>query len=129
MLVGIASRFLRMLSTRGILSPNSECASIAGVRRALGKPAADLHTAYHRVESRDPWRRAGPWSWGARLVGVHALYVTTIQRISSRAMGGYQSTDAFEQIKSCGRSSLHWVHLAAGLYPAWRIGRVAPPCI
>ena len=64
------------------------------------------------------------------LWGVHALYVTKneVDTVDvANLTGGYQQLTHFDAISVFWAVVLAMVSaLAAGLYPAWRIGRVAP---
>jgi len=133
MLVGISFAFLAvcLINTVGILLAKFlNSAAISGVRRALGASRRQIF-AQHLVE-------VGVLATAGALLGllvgavglwaVHTLYVTG-QSFGSTALdrGGYQELTHFDL------ASVVWAvvlaiasALAAGLYPAWRIGKVAP---
>jgi putative ABC transport system permease protein len=132
MLVGIAFAFLAvcLLNTVGILLAKFlNAAATAGVRRALGASRRQIFVQ-HLTEVGVLAAAGAVLGLGlgaAGLWGVHALYVTTSSVDTAVETGGYQQLTHFDT------SSLFWAvvlamvsALAAGLYPAWRIGRVAP---
>jgi putative ABC transport system permease protein len=132
MLVGIAFAFLAvcLINTVGILLAKflSE-APITGVRRALGASRRQIFTQ-HLVEVgvlAVVGAVLGLVIAAAGLWGVHALYTLDSAADSYNRPGGYQELTHFDTV------SVTWAvvlalasALAAGLYPAWRIGRVAP---
>jgi putative ABC transport system permease protein len=133
LLVGIAFAFLTvcLLNTVGILLAKFlNAAPIAGVRRALGASRRQIFIQ-HIIE-------VGVLAAGGALLGlglgalglwgVHALYVTNSQVDTvADITGGYQQLTHFDPISVFWAVVLAVVSaLAAGLYPAWRIGRVAP---
>jgi putative ABC transport system permease protein len=133
MLVGIAFAFLAvcLLNTVGILLAKFlNAAAIAGVRRALGASRRQIFIQ-HLIEV-GVLAVAGAMlglALGALgLWGVHALYVTNDPgNVIANAQGGYQQLTHFDAISVLWAVVLALVSaLAAGLYPAWRIGRVAP---
>jgi putative ABC transport system permease protein len=127
-LVGLAFAFLLvcMINTIGLLLAKFlNAASITGVRRALGASRRQIFIQ-HLVE-------VGVLSGVGALLGlvlaalglwgVHGLYAAT--RFGEP--GGYQELTHFDT------SSVIWAvilaivaTLAAGIYPAWRIGRMPP---
>jgi len=133
MLVGIAFAFLAvcLLNTVGILLAKFlNAAAIAGVRRALGASRRQIFIQ-HLIEVgvlASVGAVLGLALGALGLLGVHALYVTNDPgNVIANARGGYQQLTHFDAI------SVLWAvllalgsALAAGLYPAWRIGRVAP---
>jgi putative ABC transport system permease protein len=132
MLVGIAFAFLAvcLLNTVGILLAKFlNAAAISGVRRALGASRRQIFMQ-HLIEV-GVLAAAGAVLGLALaalgLWGVHALYVTTGTVDTVTDTGGYQQLTHFDAI------SVFWAlvlavisALAAGLYPAWRVGRVSP---
>jgi putative ABC transport system permease protein len=135
MLVGIAFAFLAvcLLNTVGILLAKFlNAAAIAGVRRALGASRRQIFIQ-HLIEV-GMLAAAGAvlgLGFGALgLWGVHALYVTKneVDTVDvANLTGGYQQLTHFDAISVFWAVMLAMVSaLAAGLYPAWRIGRVAP---
>jgi putative ABC transport system permease protein len=132
MLVGIAFAFLAvcLLNTVGILLAKFlNAAAIAGVRRALGASRRQIFMQ-HLIEVGVLAAAGAVLGLGLGalgLWGVHALYVTTSTVDTAANTGGYQQLTHFDT------SSIFWAvvlamasALAAGLYPAWRIGRVSP---
>jgi putative ABC transport system permease protein len=127
-LVGLAFAFLAvcLINTVGLLLAKFlNGASIAGVRRALGASRRALFTQ-HMVEV-GVIATAGAvlgLALGALgLAGIRALYALN----SAFNRGGYQSL-AHVDTTSLGTTVLLAVvaTFAAGLYPAWRIGRIQP---
>ena len=132
-LVGISFAFLAvcLLNTVGLLLAKFlNSAAITGVRRALGASRRQIF-AQHLTEvgllaSVGAVLGLGLGALG--LWGVHALYASGYGFSSTAGdRGGYQELTHFDL------STVVWaVVLAvlsaflAGLYPAWRIGRVAP---
>lgn len=129
-LVGLAFAFLTvcLLNTVGLLLAKLlNSASIAGIRRALGASRRDVFLQ-HLTEVgiiAAAGGVAGLMLGALGLWGVRALYATTLQQGS--AASGYQALAHFDA--SSAFTAL-WLSaaaaLVAGLYPAWRIGRVAP---
>jgi len=126
-LVGLAFAFLAVcvINTVGLLLAKFlNAAPIAGVRRALGASRKALF-AQHLVE-------VGVVSLAGAVLGLGlgalGLYAVRIMYSSSDPNGdGYQALAHFDT------ASILWAvllailsALAAGLYPAWRIGRVQP---
>jgi putative ABC transport system permease protein len=133
MLVGIAFVFLGvcLLNTVGILLAKFlNGAAITGVRRALGASRRQIFTQ-HLIEVGvlAVFSAALGLGLGALgLFGVHALYVNNG---AGTLVGGF--TGGYQQLTHFDASSVVWAvvlalvsALAAGLYPAWRIGRVPP---
>jgi putative ABC transport system permease protein len=133
MLVGIAFAFLAvcLLNTVGILLAKFlNAAAIAGVRRALGASRRQIFIQ-HLIEVGVLAAAGAVLGLGLGalgLWGVHTLYVETssVDTVAANT-GGYQQLTHFDTV------SVVWAvvlamgsALAAGLYPAWRIGRVAP---
>lgn len=133
MLVGIAFAFLAvcLLNTVGILLAKFlNAAAIAGVRRALGASRRQIFIQ-HLIEVGVLAILGAALGLGLGalgLVGVHALYVTNDPtNVVANSQGGYQQLTHFDAISVLWAVALALVSaLAAGLYPAWRIGRVAP---
>ncbi|MFL6605113.1 MAG: ABC transporter permease [Steroidobacteraceae bacterium] len=132
MLVGIAFAFLAvcLLNTVGLLLAKFiNAAAIAGVRRALGASRRQIFLQ-HLVEVgvlAATGAVLGLCLGALGLWGVHALYITNGAVGTAENSGGYQQLTHFDT------SSIFWAvllamisALAAGLYPAWRVGRVAP---
>jgi putative ABC transport system permease protein len=129
-LVGLAFAFLMvcLLNTAGLLLAKLlNGASIAGVRRALGASRSDIFLQ-HLTE-------AGLIAAGGGIVGmilgalglwgVRSLYNSPLQQ--GGAASGYQALAHFDASSALTALWLSAVAaLLAGLYPAWRIGRVAP---
>jgi putative ABC transport system permease protein len=133
MLVGIAFAFLAvcLLNTVGILLAKFlNTAAIAGVRRALGASRRQIFIQ-HLIEVGVLAAAGAVLGLGLGalgLVGVHALYVTNDPtNIIANSLGGYQQLTHFDTISVLWAVVLALASaVAAGLYPAWRIGRVAP---
>jgi putative ABC transport system permease protein len=135
MLVGIAFAFLAvcLLNTVGILLAKFlSAAAIAGVRRALGASRRQIFIQ-HLIEVGVLAAAGAVLGLGLGalgLWGVHALYVTKSEvdtLDAANLAGGYQQLTHFDAISVFWAVALAMVSaLAAGLYPAWRIGRVAP---
>jgi putative ABC transport system permease protein len=133
MLVGIAFAFLAvcLLNTVGILLAKFlNAAAIAGVRRALGASRRQIFIQ-HLIEVGVLAAAGAVLGLGLAalgLWGVHELYVTTSAGTSlANNGGGYQELTHFDTSSVLWAVVLAFVSaLAAGLYPAWRIGRVAP---
>jgi putative ABC transport system permease protein len=133
MLVGIAFAFLAvcLLNTVGILLAKFlNAAAIAGVRRALGASRRQIFIQ-HLIEVGVLATAGAVLGLGLGalgLWGVHALYVTNSSVDAAEGFtGGYQQLTHFDAISVFWAVVLAVVSaLAAGLYPAWRIGRVAP---
>jgi putative ABC transport system permease protein len=133
LLVGIAFAFLAvcLLNTVGILLAKFlNAAAITGVRRALGASRRQIFIQ-HLIEVGVLAAAGAVLGLGLGalgLVGVHALYVTNDPtNVISNSLGGYQQLTHFDAISVLWAVVLALVSaVAAGLYPAWRIGRVAP---
>lgn len=135
MLVGISFAFLAvcLLNTVGILLAKFlNSAAIAGVRRALGASRRQIFMQ-HLVEVgvlAIAGALLGLVLGALGLWGVHALYTNgnIVGSVAGSAgRGGYQELTHFDL------ASVFWAvvlaivsAVAAGLYPAWRIGRVSP---
>jgi putative ABC transport system permease protein len=127
-LVGLSFAFLAvcMINTVGLLLAKFlNSANITGVRRALGASRRQIFIQ-HLVEVgvlSGFGALLGLVLAGVGLWGVHALYA------SSRfgEPGGYQELTHFDTASVVWEVILAVVAtLAAGLYPAWRIGRLPP---
>jgi putative ABC transport system permease protein len=132
MLVGISFAFLAvcLLNTVGILLAKFlNAASITGVRRALGASRRQVFMQ-HLVE-------VGALAAAGALLGlvlatlglwgVHGLYASASAVDTVTTTGGYQELTHFDTISVFWAVVLAIVSaVAAGLYPAWRIGRVSP---
>jgi putative ABC transport system permease protein len=132
MLVGIAFTFLAvcLLNTVGILLAKFlNTAPITGVRRALGASRRQVFIQ-HLVEAgaiASAGALLGLALGALGLWGVHALYATTGSLDAVASRGGYQELTHFDVVSVFWAVLLAVVSaLAAGLYPAWRIGRVPP---
>jgi len=133
MLVGIAFAFLAvcLLNTVGILLAKFlNGAAIAGVRRALGASRRQIFIQ-HLIEVgvlATVSAVLGLALGALGLLGVHSLYVTNdVVDAVTNAQGGYQQLTHFDTVSVLWALMLAMVSaLAAGLYPAWRIGRVSP---
>jgi putative ABC transport system permease protein len=133
MLVGIAFAFLAvcLLNTVGILLAKFlNGAAIAGVRRALGASRRQIFLQ-HLIEVGALAVVSAVLGLGLGalgLWGVHALYVTNdVVDTVTNSQGGYQELTHFDTTSVLWAVLLALVSaLAAGLYPAWRIGRVSP---
>ena len=132
LLVGIAFAFLAvcLLNTVGILLAKFlNAAPIAGVRRALG--ASRRHIFIQHLTEVGVLAVAGAvlgLGLGALgLWGVHTLYVDTSSVDTVANTGGYEQLTHFDTVSVVWAVILAMASaLAAGFYPAWRIGRVAP---
>ena len=133
MLVGISFAFLAvcLLNTVGILLAKFlNSAAITGVRRALGASRKQIF-AQHLIEVgvlAAAGAVLGLILGALGLWGVHSLYASA-QPVGSAAIsrGGYQELTHFDLVSVGWAVCLAIVSaVAAGLYPAWRIGRVSP---
>jgi putative ABC transport system permease protein len=133
MLVGISFAFLAvcLINTVGILLAKFlNSAPTSGVRRALGASRQQIFTQ-HLVEVgvlASAGALLGLVLGALGLWGVHALYASAHDLTSSASdRGGYQELTHFDLVSVTWAVVLAFVcTLAAGLYPAWRIGRVSP---
>jgi putative ABC transport system permease protein len=132
-LVGISFAFLAvcLLNTVGILLAKFlNSAALSGVRRALGASRRQIFIQ-HLVEVGVLAMVGAVFglALGALgLWGVHALYAGSYA-VGSVAgdRGGYQELTHFDTVSVVWAVVLAIVSaVAAGLYPAWRIGRVSP---
>ena len=127
LLVGLAFAFLAVcvINTVGLLLAKFlSAASISGVRRALGASRRQLF-AQHLVEV------SAVSVVGATLglaLGALGLYAVRLMYATSDPRGGgYQELAHFDVVSILWAALLAVVAaVAAGLYPAWRIGRVDP---
>jgi putative ABC transport system permease protein len=126
-LVGLAFAFLAvcLLNTVGLLLAKFlNGAAITGVRRALGASRRQVFFQ-HLVEVgvvSGAGAVAGLALGALMLRGLRALYTTDPDRI-----GGYQALAHVDVTSIFTALSLAIIAtLAAGLYPAWRIGRIPP---
>jgi putative ABC transport system permease protein len=130
-LVALAFAFLAvcLINTAGLLLAKFlGRASISGIRRALGATRGDL-MAQHLCE-------AGLLATAASLLGLilGAVGLWTVRVAYSvgtlpagMTTGGYQELAHFDPASIAWALALAGVSaLAAGLYPAWRIGRLMP---
>jgi putative ABC transport system permease protein len=134
-LVGIAFAFLAvcLLNTVGILLAKFlGGAPIIGIRRALGASRREIFLQ-HLIE-------VGVLAIGGALLGlgvgalglwgVHSLYTVSTAGttdVATGASGGYQELAHFDLVSVLWAVVLAMASaLAAGLYPAWRIGRTSP---
>ena len=127
LLVGIAFAFLAvcLLNTVGmLLAKFLKSAPAAGVRRALGATRRQIFLQYMTEAA---LLAAGGAALGLvlgalGLWGVHTLYAR-----GSIGPGGYQELTHFDTASVVWAIVLAIVAaLAAGLYPAWRVGRLTP---
>jgi len=132
LLVGIAFAFLAvcLLNTVGILLAKFlNAAAVTGVRRALGASRRQIFVQ-HLIEVgviASSGALLGLALGGLGLWGVHSLYVATSSVNAAVNAGGYQQLTHFDTTSILWAVLLAIVSaLAAGLYPAWRIGRVSP---
>jgi putative ABC transport system permease protein len=134
MLVGISFAFLAvcLLNTVGILLAKFlNSAAIAGVRRALGASRRQIFIQ-HLVEVgvlASAGALLGLALGALGLWGVHALYAggNIVGGLAGADRGGYQELTHFDLASVIWAVVLALVSaVAAGLYPAWRIGRVSP---
>jgi putative ABC transport system permease protein len=128
MLVGMAFAFLAvcLINTIGLLLAKFlNGAAISGVRRALGASRRQIFLQ-HLIEVGVLSSVGAVVGLGLTVLGlrgVHALYAAG--RFGER--GGYQELTHFDSVSVIWAIVLAIVAaLAAGLYPAWRIGRVPP---
>jgi putative ABC transport system permease protein len=125
MLVGIAVAFLAvcLINTVGILLAKFLGRStLSGVRRALGASRRDIFVQ-HLVEVgllSTVGALAGLGIAALGLLGLHALYANPVR-------GGYQELTHFDVTSIVAAVALAIASaIAAGLYPAWRVGRLTP---
>jgi putative ABC transport system permease protein len=133
LLVAISFAFLAvcLLNTVGILLAKFlNSAAISGLRRALGASRRQIFIQ-HLVEVgalATAGALLGLVFAGLGLWGVHTLYVID-QAFGSptTTRGGYQELTHFDTVSVMWAVALAIVSaIVAGLYPAWRIGRVPP---
>jgi putative ABC transport system permease protein len=125
LLVGVALAFLAvcLINTIGILLAKFLGRSpLTGVRRALGASRREIF-AQHLIEAGLLSILAAAFGLGLAalgLTGVHALY-------ADPGRGGYQELTHFDLASVLWAIALAIASaLIAGLYPAWRIGRLRP---
>jgi putative ABC transport system permease protein len=125
MLVGIALAFLAvcLINTIGILLAKFlSRSSLTGVRRALGASRREIF-AQHLIEAGLLAVLSAVLGLGIAalgLSGVHTLY-------ADPGRGGYQELTHFDLASVLWAIALAIASaLVAGLYPAWRIGRLRP---
>jgi putative ABC transport system permease protein len=130
-LVALAFAFLAvcLINTAGLLLAKFlGRASISGIRRALGATRGDL-VAQHLCE-------AGLLATAASLLGLllgaAGLWTVRVAYSVGAAPGG-MSTGGYQEIAHFDPASIAWAlalaalsAFVAGLYPAWRIGRLMP---
>jgi putative ABC transport system permease protein len=127
-LVGLAFAFLAvcLINTVGLLLAKFlNAAPVTGVRRALGASQRQVFIQ-HLVEVAILAALGAVLGFGLALLGlaaVHHMYAAA----HLGARGGYQELMHFDRI------GVVWAivlaisaTLAAGLYPAWRVGRLPP---
>jgi putative ABC transport system permease protein len=133
MLVGISIAFLAvcLLNTVGILLAKFlNSAAISGVRRALGASRRQIFLQ-HLIEVGVLAVAGAALGLGLAalgLWGVHSLYAAAHAFGSATGdRGGYQELTHFDLVSVGWAVVLAIVStVAAGLYPAWRIGRMPP---
>jgi putative ABC transport system permease protein len=133
MLVGVSFAFLAvcLINTVGILLAKFlNSAAVSGVRRALGASRQQIFTQ-HLVEVgvlAVVGATFGLVLAGLGLWGVHSMYASAHALGNAAAdRGGYQELTHFDLVSVVWAVVLAVLSaLAAGLYPAWRIGRVSP---
>jgi putative ABC transport system permease protein len=132
MLVGISFAFLAvcLINTVGILLAKFlNSAAISGVRRALGASRKQIFLQ-HLVEVgvlAAIGALFGLILGAVGLWGVHFLYSAPPVGSTVTERGGYQELTHFDAVSVVWAVLLAIVSaILAGLYPAWRIGRVAP---
>ena len=134
-LVGIAFAFLAvcLLNTVGILLAKFlGGAAITGIRRALGASRREIFLQ-HLIEVgvlAVAGALLGLGLGALGLWGVHSLYADSTvgtTDVATAISGGYQELAHFDVVSIFWAVTLAIVSaLAAGLYPAWRIGRTSP---
>ena len=123
-LVGLAFAFLAvcLINTVGLLLAKFlSSASISGIRRALGASRRDIF-AQHLTEA-GVLAFVGA-AWGLML---GAMGLAGLRALNANATQGYQrfaQADLDSVAVALGLALL--ATLTSGLYPAWRIGRIAP---
>jgi putative ABC transport system permease protein len=123
-LVGLALAFFAvcLLNTIGLLLAKFlNGAPVSGVRRALGASRRDLFTQ-HLVE-------AGTVAVASALLGLllAALGLRGLRVLYATSTAGYAELAQFSTTSLLVAAALAMVAaLAAGLYPAWRIGQLPP---
>jgi putative ABC transport system permease protein len=126
-LVGLAFAFLAvcLINTVGLLLAKFlNAASIAGIRRALGASRRAL-LAQHLGEVAIVAGGGAVLGLAFAALGLYAVRV--LYTTSDPAGGGFQELAHFDMTSILWAAVLAVVTaLLAGLYPAWRIGRVAP---
>jgi putative ABC transport system permease protein len=130
-LVGLAFAFLAvcLINTIGLLLAKFlNGATLSGVRRALGASRRDIFTQHMvEVSAVALGGAALGLAFGALgLMGIRALYsITTVGSVTGTA--GYRGLAHMDLSSYVTAVVLAIVAtLVAGLYPAWRIGRLAP---
>jgi len=124
-LVGIAGAFLAvcLINTVGILLARFiNRASITGVRRALGASRREIFMQ-HLVEVGMLATLGALLGMSLAVLGLHGLHAL----YASPMRGGYQELAHFDTASIvCAVVLAVASAAAAGLYPAWRIGRLPP---
>lgn len=127
LLVGLAFAFLAVcvINTVGLLLAKFlSAASISGVRRALGASRRAIF-AQHLVEVGAIAAAGAALGLALGALGLYAVRV--MYTTSDPRGGGYQALAHFDAVSILWAVILAAVAaIAAGLYPAWRIGRVEP---
>lgn len=126
-LVGLAFAFLAvcLINTVGLLLAKFlNAAPIAGIRRALGASRKALF-AQHFIEVGVVAAAGAVLGLGLGALGLYAVRVLYTSANPSRA--GYEALGHFDVVSILWAAALAVIAaVAAGLYPAWRIGRVEP---
>jgi putative ABC transport system permease protein len=126
-LVGLAFAFLAvcLINTVGLLLAKFlSVAPIAGIRRALGASRRALFTQ-HFVEVGVIAATGALLGLGLGALGLYAVRILYTSADPRR--GGYEALGHFDTVSILWAAGLAVIAaVAAGLYPAWRIGRVEP---
>jgi putative ABC transport system permease protein len=129
MLVGIAFAFLAvcLINTVGILLAKFlNGAAIAGVRRALGASRREIFIQ-HLVEVGVLASAGALLGLALGALGLWGVYLLYNISDTPGSHGGYRELTHFDTVSILWALALAVLSaLAAGLYPAWRIGRLPP---